>query len=69
MAWNPTPEVAAVRDFAAKFGADRVVVLYTTQNGQLGYASYGKTMPLCAETKRLGDALFASAMEFFAENE
>jgi len=58
MAWNPTPQVAHARSFARKFGADRVVILYTTPAGKAGYASYGKTRALCAATKRLADGLF-----------
>jgi len=66
MAWNPSPEVAAARDFGKKFVADRVVIFYTTERGGCGYASYGKTKALCADAKRIGDALwqpFAEAAE------
>lgn len=68
MAWNPSPEVAVARDAAKKLGADRVVITYTTVAGAIGYASYGETKLLCAETKRLADKLHATAYEFFEEN-
>jgi hypothetical protein len=56
MAWNPSPEVAAARDFGKKFGADQVIVLFRLADGRLGYASYGKTRALCDATKELADA-------------
>ena len=58
MAWNPSPEVAAARDFGKKFGADRVVILYTTPAGQLGLASYGRTKAMCADAKAWGEKLY-----------
>ena len=47
MAWNPSPDVQVARDAAkalTKSGRfiDRCVILYTTEQGQMGYASYGK---------------------------
>lgn len=74
MAWNPTPQVAIARDAAARIGeeikapVDRIVVLYTTEDGRFGYASYGKNKSLCGEARRLGDHLYAAASEWFAEN-
>jgi hypothetical protein len=65
MAWNPTPEVAVARDAAKRLGADRIVLTYTTKAGQIGYASYGETKALCAETKRLADRLHDESMQFF----
>lgn len=65
MAWNPSPEVAVARDAARKLIADRCVILYTTPTGQIAYASYGETKALCAETRKLGDALYDRAMEWF----
>ena len=69
MAWNPSPEVAACRDFARQFDADRVVILYTTHDGKLGSASYGETRALCAETKRLADAAYAAVYAAIAGGE
>jgi hypothetical protein len=65
MAWNPKPEVAAARDFGKKFKAKQVVIIFVTENNQLGYASYGKTKALCAETRELGDHLFECTEEYF----
>jgi hypothetical protein len=69
MAWNPSPEVAVARDVAAKFKADRVVILYTTVEGKLGYASFGQTKKLCAETRTLADKLYKRAYRHFADGE
>jgi hypothetical protein len=66
MAWNPSPEVAIARDVAAKFKADRVVILYTLPDGRFGYASYGQTKELCADARKLGDKLFERAESHFA---
>lgn len=66
MAWNPTPEVAAARDFGKKFNADKVVIVYTTKGGKMGFASYGETKALCADAKFLGDALFKAAYDHLA---
>ena len=68
MAWNPSPEVAIARDAARKLKANRVVVLFTNEQGQIGYASYGETKELCAETKLLGDAVYEHAKEWFWNN-
>lgn len=65
MAWNPSPEVAAVRDAAVKLKAAVAVVLYITEDGcQMGYASYGKTMALCAHAKKFADYLYEHAEKF-----
>ena len=58
MAFNPSPQVAAVRDFAAKFGFDQVIIIGITVEGEIGYASYGKTPALCAKAKQLADKIF-----------
>lgn len=64
MAWNPSPEVAAVRDAARKIGesgsvdVDRAVLIYTTRCGQVGYVSYGRTKELCAAARRMADAIY-----------
>lgn len=67
MAWNPEPEVAVARDFGKRFNADRVVIVYTTKDGGIGYASYGETRALCAATKVLGDELYKTAYDHFAK--
>lgn len=57
MAWNPSPEVAAARDFAKRFGHSRVLILYD-DGLHFGFASYGETKELCASAKRIGDKLW-----------
>lgn len=70
MAWNPSPEVAAARDFANKFGCRRVIVLCEQEDGRFGYVSYGKTRKLCDGTKRIADALLGEfEYELIAEND
>jgi hypothetical protein len=59
MAWNPSPEVAAARDAAAKLDADQVVIVYIRRRAnQIGSVTYGQTKQLCDETKPLGDAAY-----------
>lgn len=67
MAWNPAPEVAAARDFGKRFGARRVVILFESEDGRIGYASYGKTRVLCDETKGVADAAYEAFGESLAE--
>jgi len=67
MAWNPSPEVAAARDFGTQFDANRVVILWTTRDGLCGVASYGQTKTLCEATKPIADKLYEDAMEYFDE--
>lgn len=68
MAWNPTPEVQVARDAAkalTKAGRfiDRCVILFTTEQGQIGYASYGKDSNHCGQARRLADVLYERAAE------
>jgi hypothetical protein len=65
MPWNPSPEVAAVRDAARKLGADRAVIIFTRPDGKMGYASYGTTRRLCAEAHALAQELWRAAHEHF----
>lgn len=58
MAWNPSPQVKVARDFAKKFGADRVVIIYIQPDGKMGYASYGADSHLCYKAKQWGDVLY-----------
>lgn len=64
MAWNPSPEVAIARDAAKQLKADRVVIMFTTADGKLGYASYGETKSKCNEAKGMADTLFDSARKW-----
>ncbi len=69
MAWNPSKEVAVARDSAKALGdAPVVIVLYLTNNQQIGMASYGRTKELCKFAKELGGHCF-EAMKRFGEDE
>ncbi len=62
MAWNPSPQVAAVRDAAKKLNSKFAVIVYVCPNGSsIGMASYGATMPLCAEAGKFGKYLLEQA--------
>jgi len=67
MAWNPSPEVAAARDFGKQFGADRVVIYYTLPDGRYGYASYGKTKELCKQARTEATSIMGAMGEAFAD--
>jgi len=73
MAWNPSPEVAVARDAAKRLGdiagvnVSRCIVTYTTEDGRVGYASFGATKALCDDAKRLGDAIFDLVCEHAEE--
>lgn len=48
MAWNPGPEVAALRDFGNKFDCGVVVTFAIKNNGeQFQVTTYGRTKALC----------------------
>jgi hypothetical protein len=67
MAWNPSKEVAVARDAAKALGdrVDRCIILYTTESGQIGYASYGKDRRLCEQAKQIGDSIYIAANKWF----
>ena len=55
MAWNPSPEVAAARDFGRKFGKDIVLILALDEDeGEYKIVTFGKTKALCRRADRLG---------------
>ena len=58
MAWNPSPKVAAARDFGKRFQKSTVIIISIDDDGGCEYVSYGKTRMLCDEAKRLGDKIF-----------
>lgn len=65
MAWNPSPQVAAVRDAAKQLDSPFAVVIYLDKNGsQLGMASYGKTLPLCEQAGKFGEYLLDAAQKW-----
>ena len=58
MAWNPSPRVADCRDIARKWVMNQTVIIgINTETGVFEIASYGETKSLCADAKRLGDAV------------
>ena len=59
MSWNPSPQVAAARDYANKFGGKQVIILTVFQSGQVGYASFGKTRKLCDDARDLANVVMA----------
>lgn len=61
MPFNPSPPVAAARDFANKFGAEMVIILHIGPTGQIGYASYGKTKSWCKVAKGFAEAALQAA--------
>jgi len=63
MAWNPSPQVAAARDFGKKFGKNQVIILHFDKDGRVGYASYGETKSLCDNTKKIADKIFDWLMD------
>lgn len=65
MAWNPTPEVAAVRDAAVKLQSPFAVIVYLDATGEhLGVASYGKTMALCDKAGEFAKYLYEAAQKW-----
>lgn len=65
MAWNPSPEVQIARDAAKALSAipnkqfvNRCIVLFTTIDHQIGYASYGVSPALCGQARRLADEAY-----------
>ena len=65
MAWNPSPKVAAARDFAEKFKKQQVIILAIDEDGRLDYASYGATKHLCSTSKILADIAFNAIMDHY----
>jgi hypothetical protein len=74
MAWNPSPEVAVARDAATRLSEItktkvlHSIVIFTTADGKLGYASYGIDSKHCAFAKRMADAAYKAVLEWFAED-
>ena len=66
-------EAFARTDAGAKVGlgsatsVDRCVVLYTTRDAMLGYASWGVDRTRCGEAKRLADAAYAMILDRFED--
>ena len=65
MAWNPSPKVAAARDFADKFNKQQVIILAINKDGSLEYASYGETKALCHNAEIIADIAFDAIMDYY----
>lgn len=58
MAWNPSPEIAALRDFSEKFDRPVVVAFSLTPDGnRFHVTTYGKTKQLCKLAGSFGDEI------------
>lgn len=69
MAWNPSPEVAVVRDAANKLKTPFAVLVYIDPTAQtIHTASYGQNRQLCAHAGEFAKHLLAAAMKW-GENE
>ena len=63
MPWNPTPEVAAARDYAKKFVKDQVIIVsLNLADQQISVVTYGETVSLCRAAKELGKAAEAAVL-------
>lgn len=57
MAWNPSPKVAQIRDYAKKYKKN-MVILVGFDEETFEIVTYGKTRLLCDTAKKLGDEIF-----------
>lgn len=58
MAWNPDPEVAALRDYAAKFNRPVVVTFSIHAGGErFQMVTFGATKKLCKLAASFGDQI------------
>lgn len=58
MAWNPSPEVAPLRDYAKQFDRPIVVAFSIDRNGdQFHIATFGETKKLCKLAGSFGDSI------------
>lgn len=62
-----SPQIAAAREIAERFGQDQVIVLMVSRrHGTIRYASYGRTRRLCAEARRIADRAYEAVFECFS---
>jgi hypothetical protein len=52
------PSVGDAKSLAKQNHLRRCVILFETDEGQVGYSSYGKTKALCASTREVMDEIF-----------
>jgi len=58
MAWNPSPKVAAARDFGKKFGYDKVIIIGVNEAKETyEIVSYGETKKKCSEAQKTGEEI------------
>lgn len=55
---RPIPSVGDARSLAKQNHLRRCVILFETDEGQVGYSSYGKTKPMCESTREIMDEIF-----------
>lgn len=68
MPFNPSPQVAAARDFGRKFGADLVIILHiNSAKSQIGYASYGQTPGKCDLAEALAETAYDAIKKEFED--
>lgn len=59
MAWNPSPEIAALRELAPKLKARQVIVIAINEDGStFGVHTFGKTRLLCDQADKIGKQVF-----------
>lgn len=69
MAWNPSPEVEAARDFGKKFKKQIVVIFhFDLEAGKMSYASYGDNRALCDQAREIGDGMWNAACDAFTQS-
>lgn len=69
MAWNPSPEIAVLRDAANKLGAPIAVMVCIMPSGDLQTLSYGRTKALCDKAKELAGSLHEATMQHYEDPE
>jgi hypothetical protein len=58
MAFNPSPKVAAARDYGNKFDRDIVVIIsFNKKSSRYEIVSYGKTKEFCNKGEMIGNLL------------
>lgn len=68
MAFNPSPSVAAARDFAAKFQKHQVIILSINKaQGTMQMDTYGTTKAFCDQAKDLGDVAWDALQRHWGE--
>lgn len=53
-----TPSIGDAKRIAKANGLRRCVILFETDDGRVGYSSYGETKELCKSTREVMDEVF-----------